>query len=99
MVREILPYVCSFVILILTFTGGETMRDFSKSQVAGFFFVGAAVGAAAALLFSPKSGVQIRKDIRKISRRTMDQLDDLQSDIREQIGERYAQVRRMIKTA
>jgi gas vesicle protein len=99
MLREILPYVRSFAILILTFTGGDTMRDISKSQVAGFFVVGAAVGAVAALLFAPKSGVQIRKDIRRISRRTMDQLDDLQSDIREQITDGYEQVKNMIKTA
>jgi gas vesicle protein len=75
------------------------MRDISKSQVAGFFVVGAAAGAVAALLFAPKSGVQIRKDIRRISRRTMDQLDDLQSDIRDQISEGVAQVKKMIKTA
>jgi gas vesicle protein len=99
MLREILPYVRSFAILNLTFTGGDTMRDFSKTQLAGFFVVGAAVGAVTGLLFAPKSGVQIRRDIRKISRRTMDQLDDLQSDIRDQITEGYAQVRKMIKTA
>ena len=75
------------------------MRDISKTQVAGFFVVGAVTGAVAALLFAPKSGVQIRKDIRRISRRTMDQLDDLQSDIRDQITEGYAQVKKMIKTA
>lgn len=75
------------------------MRDISKTQVAGFFIVGAAVGAVTGLLFAPKSGIQIRRDIRKISRRTMDQLDDLQSDIRDQITERYTQVKRLMKTA
>ena len=75
------------------------MRDTSKTQVAGFFVIGAVAGAVAALLFAPKSGVQVRKDIRRISRRTMDQLDDLQSDIRDQISGGYAQVKKMIKTA
>ena len=60
---------------------------------------GAAVGAVAALLLAPKSGVQVRKDIRKISRRTIHQLDDLQADLRDQISDGYAQVRKMIKTA
>ena len=99
MSREILPYVCSFAILNLTFTGGQTMRNSSKTEMARFFVVGAAVGAATALLFAPKSGMQIRKDIRRISRRTIDQLDDLQSDIRDQISDGYAQVKKMIKTA
>jgi len=67
--------------------------------MAGFFLGGAAVGAVAALLFAPKAGVQVRKDIRKISKRTMHQLDDLQSEIRDQISDGYYQVRRMIKTA
>ncbi len=68
------------------------MRGISKTQVAGLFLTGAAVGAAAALLFAPKSGAQTRKDIRKFSKETVDQLGDLQSDIREQISERYDQV-------
>jgi len=50
-------------------------------------------------MLAPKSGVQVRKDIRKISRRTIHQLDDLQADIRDQINDGYHQVRRMIKTA
>jgi len=75
------------------------MRRFSKSEVAGFFLGGAAVGAVAGLMLAPKSGVQVRKDIRKISRRTIHQLDDLQADIRDQINDGYHQVRRMIKTA
>ena len=69
------------------------MRDISKSQVAGFFVVGAAAGAVAALLFAPKSGAQTRKDIRKFSKRTMDQIDDLQGDIREQIVEVFDNVK------
>jgi len=72
------------------------MRGFSKTQVAGFFAVGAAIGAAAALLFAPKTGVQTRKDLRRLSKRTMNQLDDLQSEIRDEITERYANVKKMI---
>jgi len=75
------------------------MRGFSKSQAAGAFFTGAAIGAVAALLFAPKTGVQMRKEIRRFSRQTMDQLEDLQCGIREQINGGYEQVKRMIKTA
>jgi gas vesicle protein len=68
------------------------MRGFSKTQVAGFFLTGAAVGTVVGLLFAPKSGTQTRRDIRKFSKRTVDQLDDLQSDICDQISESYGQV-------
>ena len=63
------------------------------------FFTGAAIGAVAALLFAPKTGVQMRKEIRRFSRKTMDQLEDLQCELREQINGGYEQVKRMIKTA
>ena len=45
----------------------------SKKQLTGLFLTGAAVGAAIALLYAPKSGVQTRKDIRKFSKRTFDE--------------------------
>lgn len=61
------------------------MARISKSGVAGCFLAGAAVGAAFALLYAPKTGVQTRRDIRKFSKRTVDRLDDLQEDIREQV--------------
>ena len=73
------------------------MDRISKTQVAGLFIAGAAMGAVAAFLFAPKTGVQVRKDIRRFSKKTMNQLDDLQCDIRDQITEGYAQVRRIIR--
>jgi gas vesicle protein len=75
-----------------------SMAGFSKTQVAGFFIVGAAVGAAIALIYAPKSGTQIRKDIRRFSKKTVNQLDDLQSGIRGQVTEGYGKVKRMITT-
>lgn len=68
------------------------MAGFSKKQLAGFFITGAAVGAAVALLYAPKTGVQTRKDIRKFSKRAVDRLDDLQDDLRGQLNEGYEQV-------
>jgi gas vesicle protein len=75
------------------------MRGFSKTQVAGFFLTGAAVGAATAFLLAPKTGAQVRKDIRKLSKKTIDQLGDLQCDLRDQISEGYTQVKKRIMTA
>jgi gas vesicle protein len=68
------------------------MRGFSKTEVAGFFLTGAAIGAVAGLLLAPKSGVQTRRDLRRFSKKKIDQLDDLQADVREQITDRYEQV-------
>ena len=72
------------------------MPDLSKTQVAGLIVAGAAAGALATLLLAPKSGAQLRKEIRRLSKRTINQLDDLQCDIRGQISERYGKVKRMI---
>jgi len=60
------------------------MARLSKSQAVGFFIAGAAVGAIAALMYAPKTGLQMRRDVRKFSKRTAERLDDLQCDIREQ---------------
>jgi gas vesicle protein len=68
------------------------MAGFTKTQMAGFFLTGAAVGAAVALVLAPKSGAQTRRDIRRVSKKAMNQFDDLQSDVRSQINEGYEQV-------
>ena len=58
----------------------------SKTQVVGFVTIGAAVGAFVALMFAPKSGAKNRKDMRKFSKRTAKQFDELQHDVRDQIS-------------
>ena len=68
------------------------MARFTKTQMAGFFLTGAAVGAAMALVLAPKSGAQTRRDIRRFSKKAINQFDDLQSDVRDQISEGYEQV-------
>jgi gas vesicle protein len=68
------------------------MRGFSKTEALGFFVTGAAVGAAVGLILAPKSGAQTRKDIRRISKKAVNRLDDLQCDVREQFSEGYEQV-------
>jgi gas vesicle protein len=58
----------------------------SKTQLAGFLVVGAALGAFVTLLLAPKSGAQTRKDIRRLSKRTVDQLGELQNDVRNEVS-------------
>jgi gas vesicle protein len=72
------------------------MRGFSKTEVLGFFITGAAVGAAVGLIFAPKTGAQTRKDIRRFSKKAVERIDDLQSDVREQISEGYDQVKEVL---
>jgi gas vesicle protein len=68
------------------------MRSVSKKEIAGLFIAGAAAGAVVALLVAPKSGAQTRKDIRRFSKKTVTQLDNLQEGLRDQINEGYEQV-------
>ena len=68
------------------------MRGFSKTKIFGFLLTGAGVGAAVALLYAPKSGVETRKQIRRFSKKAVHQLDDLQNDFRQKIGDGYQQV-------
>ena len=63
----------------------------------GFFATGAAAGAVLGLLFAPKSGDKTRKDIRRLSRDAVDRLDDLQSDIRNQVGNIAEDVNEMVR--
>ena len=72
------------------------MRHISKKQLTGLFVCGAAAGAAVALLFAPKTGAQTRKDIRRFSKKTVTQLDDLQEDVRDRICDGYEQVLEVI---
>jgi len=72
------------------------MAHSSRKQLVGFLVTGAAVGAAVALLYAPKSGAQTRRDIRKFSKKTVDQSDDLQNGLRDQISEGYDHVMEVI---
>jgi gas vesicle protein len=65
---------------------------FSKTRKAGFLIAGAALGAAVTLLFAPKSGAQTRKDIRRFSKKTAKQIDDLRQGVRYQVSGGYEQV-------
>jgi gas vesicle protein len=63
------------------------MPEIDIKKTAGFLLAGAVVGAGIALLYSRQSGAQASRDVRKFARKTVDRLDDLQSDIRNQVTE------------
>jgi len=64
----------------------EVKMSSSKTQLAGFLIAGAALGALVTLLLAPKSGAQTRKDIKRRSKKTVDQLGELQKDVRDQVA-------------
>ena len=72
------------------------MAQFTKKQMLGVFLTGAVAGAAAALLYAPKSGAQTPSDIRRFSRKAADQFDSMQEDVRDQLGAGYDQVMEML---
>jgi gas vesicle protein len=74
----------------------EVKMRFSKTQLAGFFIAGATLGAFLTMMFAPKSGAQTRRDIRRFSKKTVNQLDDLQHEVREQVSGGYDQVKEVI---
>jgi len=52
-----------------------------------FLLIGAGIGASLALLFAPKSGKELRRDVADISRKTYDK----GSETARKVGERVAQ--------
>jgi len=77
----------------------EVKMRFSKTEMAGFLIAGAALGTLVTLIFAPKSGAQTRRDIRRFSKETVDQLDDLQKDVRDQLSAGYEQVKEVVDNA
>ena len=61
------------------------MARIDMKEAAGCLVVGAMVGAAIALLYAPQSGVRTKKDIKRFARKTVDQLEALQGDVRDQV--------------
>ena len=61
------------------------MRD-NKAEAVGLLITGALIGVTVGLLFAPQSGDRTRKQIKRQARRKLEQLDDLQGEIREQVN-------------
>jgi gas vesicle protein len=73
------------------------MSKTDTKKATGFLLVGAALGAGVALLYAPQSGSQTKKDIRRLARKTVDGLDDLQTNIRDQVTDWVEDVTASIK--
>src|SRR5690349_25152819 len=63
----------------------SNMARIDMKEAAGCLAVGAMVGAAIALLYAPQSGVRAKKDIKRFARKTVDQLEAIQGDVRDQV--------------
>ena len=75
------------------------MAQINMKQAAGFLFAGAIVGSAIALLYAPQSGRRTKKDMMRFARKTVDRLDDLQEDIRDQVSNRVNDMAEVVKDA
>jgi len=75
------------------------MAQINLKQAAGFWFAGAIVGSAIALLYAPQSGARTTKNIKKLARKTVDRLDDLQGDIRDQVSNWVNDMAEVVKDA
>ena len=75
------------------------MAQINMKQAAGFLFAGAIVGSAVALLYAPQSGARTTKNIKKLARKTVDRLDDLQEDIRDQVSNWANDMAEVVKDA
>ena len=73
------------------------MAQMNMKRATLFLFAGALAGAAIALLYAPKSGVQTKKDIKKFARKTGDRLDDLQEGIRDSVVKSAAGITEAVK--
>jgi gas vesicle protein len=69
----------------------------SMKQASGFLFAGAMIGAAVALLYAPQSGARTTRDIKRFSRKTVDRLDDLQENIRDQVTDWVENITERVK--
>ena len=75
------------------------MAQINLKQAAGFWFAGAMVGSAIALLYAPQSGARTTKNLKKLARKTVDRLDDLQGDIRDQVSNWVNDMAEVVKDA
>src|ERR1035441_7825246 len=72
-----------------SFGQGETMSDTRAGDRAAFFLLGAAIGAAAALLMAPESGAQTRRRLVRKGEEVADYLIDAGKELVEKCEDLY----------
>ena len=73
------------------------MSTINIKQAVGMLLVGAMGGASIALLYTPQSGERTKRDIKKVARKTVNRLDDLQADVRDKVGDWIDDMTQLIK--
>ena len=72
-------------------------NDSNTSGLAGnkflYLLAGAGIGAATALLFAPKAGVDLRSDIADITRKGYDETLDLAQQLKDQSADLYQSIK------
>lgn len=63
--------------------------DSSVTTKLTYLLIGGGIGAVIALLFAPKSGVELREDIADVTRKGLDKSREAASQIQERAGEYY----------
>ena len=69
--------------------GNENDRDVGVAAKLGYFVVGATIGAVVALLFAPKSGVELRGDIADATKKGIEKGKEAAAQMQEKAGEYY----------
>lgn len=64
-------------------------RGMSTTEKLTFFLVGGGIGAVVALLFAPKSGLELREDITDVTRKGLEKGRDAATQIGARAGEYY----------
>ncbi len=68
-----------------------------ESGGAGSFLVGLALGAAVALLFAPRSGVETRREIRRRARKAGRVAQDAAEELSDKVVDRYENARQAVE--
>jgi len=69
--------------------GNENDRDASVTTKLTYLIIGGTIGAVVALLFAPKSGVELRGDIADATKKGIEKSKEAAAQIQERAGEYY----------
>ncbi|MEO5590044.1 MAG: YtxH domain-containing protein [Gemmatimonadaceae bacterium] len=64
----------------------------------GPMLLGLAIGAGVALLFAPRTGVEIRRDLQRRARRVGDQAQDFVSEVTDSVNEKFQAAREQVES-
>jgi gas vesicle protein len=68
-------------------TGDYESSDSSVGTAVTFLLIGLGIGAAVALLLAPKTGKQLRKDLRRSYDDAVDRIEDLRDEAKDRLDD------------